>query len=944
MARVAHWIKVVLAAAGVSLLVSLLFPLLLTTVYKERVILAVREEFASHSEQRLADFGVKFSLLSHFPHLAIQLTNVSITDNHRQKPMEIVGIDQAHLVISTTDLFRESRTVRKIVLKGIRYKQWVDSTGQKSALTWKTESRSDREHGHSVGIPEIRIEDATVTVVNGYKKNAFSMHIQQADLSGKLVKEGLQLKGTLGGTIEYVKNRTLTLFRNQPFQASVHYAYNPATKTGRFSQSQVVVNGAPVVLTGSHRKLPEKQGTDLDIGMRGVQPAQEFLAALLPDSLKRYAGDTAFKGNVAFQFRMHGRSSATVRAHNEISFRLLARNYRWPKTPVIFQTVQLRGNWNNGSANARETSVLTLQQFQLQCGADTLAMKGTLTNLVSPVVDATMRGNLSLMQLAQLMNWPGDSLYRGTASINLAVRSPLLYSNVINPSPVEPFWQGTLRIKDGCLLFPKPSGRCTALRADIHFIPENNMLRIQEVVGKMEGRAFKINGEVTNLLRFALGGNQATHPVRTKLAAHWQELDFSKPIPARSRPSTPKKIPTATDSLLAGLLFGTEYSAVFRIDRIRLPSGEDLKDMSFVINKKGEEVRVPQLLCQTTLGGKIAGLGHFQLNQDGIQEPYAALSLSYDQLKLQRLLSLLSGLNSMQATYKRPTAQKRKSLISDYQFDIEVKARKLDYNALRGHDFGVKTVIKDETAQLERLTMNAFGGRLGARGLMKLDEVKGIPVKLNVTLQKMDLYQLFRAAEEMQIDVLKSENIRGNVDCSMTLRTELDKDFLPDMNKTTAYTKAEVRQMELIEVQPIQQALRFLPKAKTSHIYFEDVDAQFLLHKNRILMPDLNLTSNLSYLHLDGDYTLNKKAAFLVEISLTDLLFGNNKRRIRQIQEGDSTRMTGGLKNHLLLHRDLGKYRMKMFGRRDFEAQRKSLHYEWKAELSRHKIDTTFAR
>ncbi|MGV3559694.1 hypothetical protein [Larkinella arboricola] len=944
MARVAHWVKIVLAAAGVTLLVSLLFPLLLTTVYKERVILAVREEFASHSEQRLADFGVRFSLLSHFPNLSIQLTNVSILDKHREKPMEIVGIDQANLVIGTTDLFRKSRTVRKIVLKGIRYKQWVDSTGEKSALAWKAANHSGSEHGNSVAIPEIRIEDATVTIVNGYKKNAFALHIQQADLSGKLVKDGLQLKGTLGGKIEYVKNRTLTMFRNQPFRANVHYAYNPATKTGTFRRSEVILNNSPISLTGSHRKLPEKQGSDLDIGLRGVQPAHKFLAALLPDSLKRYAGDTALKGNVAFQFRMHGRSSATVRAHNNINFRLQARDYRWPKTPVVFQNVQLRGNWNNGSANARETSTLTLHQFQLQCGTDTLAMQGTLTNLVSPVIDATMRGNLSLMQLAQMMNWPGDSLYRGTAAIDLAVRSPLLYSNVANPSPIEPFWQGTLRIQDGCLLFPTPSGRFTALNADIHFIPENNMLRIREVVGKMDGRAFKINGEVINLLRYALGDNTATHPVRTNLAAHWQELDFSKPTPPKARASAPKKIPTATDSLLAGLLFGTEYSAVIQIDRIRLPAGEDLKDLSFVVNKKGAQVRVPQLLCQTTLGGKIAGLGHFQLNQDGIQEPYAALRLSYDQLKLQRLLSLLSGLNKMQATYNRPAAPKRKSRISDYQFDIEVKARKLDYNALRGHDFGVKTVIRDETAQLERLTMNAFGGRLGARGLMKLDELKGIPVKLNVTLQKMDLNQLFRAAEEMNIDVLKSENIRGNVDCSMTLRTELDNDFLPDMNKTTAYTKAAIRQMELIEVQPIQQALRFLPKAKTNHIYFEDVDAQFLLHKNRILMPDLNLTSNLSYLQLDGDYTLNKKAAFLVEISVLDLLFGNNKRRIRQIQDDDTTRMTGGLKNHLMLHRDLGKYRMKMFGRRDFEAHRKSLHYEWQTELSRHKIDTTFAR
>jgi hypothetical protein len=559
MARFAHWIKISVAVAGFLLLVGLLIPLLLTTVYKEKVILAVRNEFANHTEQRLADFGVDFSLLSHFPNLSIQLHDISIHDNQGPKPVEILGVDQASLVIGVTDFFRESRTVREVLLKGVRYHQWVDSMGQKTGLVWKAETQSDTSHVHSIAIPEVRIEDATVIIENGYKKNAFSMTIRQADLSGHLNHPTLQLQGTLDGAINFIKNRKLTLFQAQPFTANVHYEYNPTTKTGRFSQSRLQVNGSPIHLIGSHRKLPGDEGTEVNIGLNGMQPAHEFLTALLPDSLKRYAGDTALRGKVAFQFRMSGRSSAMVRAHNDINFQLQAKNYHWPKTPVVLQTVQARGNWNNGAGNSRETTTLTLQQFRVQTGDDTLVVRGKLTNLISPVVDATIQGKLALLQLAQLMNWPGDTLYTGTAAIDLAVRSPLLFSNVSHPSPTEPYWKGTLRIKDGCLHFPKPSGRCTALNADIHFIPENNLLRIREVVGKLEGRSFKINGEVTNLLPYALGGNRTTFPVRTKLAAHWQELDFSKPAPARltNRKPAPEKIPTSTDSLLAGLLFGT---------------------------------------------------------------------------------------------------------------------------------------------------------------------------------------------------------------------------------------------------------------------------------------------------------------------------------------------------------------------------------------------------
>ncbi|WP_234734567.1 AsmA-like C-terminal region-containing protein [Tellurirhabdus bombi] len=947
MTRLSHWAKVLLAAAVIFLLVGLLIPLLLATVYKDQIVSTIREEFAQHSEQRLADFDVHFSLLRHFPRLSVAVDNVSIRDNISSAQSEVLGIRQAQVVIGLTDFLQKRWTIRRVLLKGLNYHQWVDSTGKKTALVWKAAKRqsSGAGKGHLVDIAALRIEDARITVENAYKSTGFALLVHHADLKGDLSKPALRLHGTLNGTVQHISSRKLKIFRQQPFTATASYDYNPATKTGTIHHTQLKANGSVIAFSGRHQKLPDQEHSLLDLRLSGAQPARILLTDLLPDSLKNYADDPALKRPFTFKFHMHGRSGPKTRPHSRMAFQFSARDYHWPQSPLVIQALQVQGEFDNGKKNTLETSTLTIQQFKMQADTNTISVQGRLTNLKSPVLEGTVIGNLSLTQMAHLMKWSGDSLYSGTASIDLALNSPLRPTGTSDSSLIEPFWKGTLQVRNGCFQVASESGHCTALNADIAFMQEDNLLQIREVSGKLDGRSFRINGEIRNLLRYWLQVGHKAYPVRSRLEAHWSEMDFSNlklRRPAKNKPDKPSPPP---DSLLSDFLFGAECLATVQVDKVRLPSRENLSNVFVRIHKQGELVRIPQVQCQTTYGGHIAGLGQFRLNQNGIQQPYAALTLSYPSLDLQNLFAFLSELNGVQTNYRRPTRKRKNEL--DYRFDLEVKANKLAYRALKGENFALKTVIRDEEARLERLTMNAFNGRLGARGVLKLNgpSANQYPVRLNVNLRQVDLYHLFRAADELQLDVFKSENIRGNLDCSIVYRAELDETFLPDLNRTTAYTRATLREMELINVEPIQQALHFLPKAKTSHIYFQDVEVRFLLAQNRIMTPGVNLTNNLSHLHLGGDYTLNQTGSFLVEVGLMDLLFGNNKRRIRQIQTVDSTRLGNSFKSRLFLQRgNSGKYHLKISGRRDFETRRNALRYRWASELGRQKIDTTFAR
>ena len=388
-----------------------------------------------------------------------------------------------------------------------------------------------------------------------------------------------------------------------------------------------------------------------------------------------------------------------------------------------------------------------------------------------------------------------------------------------------------------------------------------------------------------------------------------------------------------------------------RVKHVNLPGEEDLQYLSLLLNKNRDHVVMHDMRFKTSKGGAATANGGFYLHRSKLTRPYLDVALQYDFLDLQAFMQNFAALKTLlpPEQLEKDLAQKEEgkgmSKLREkvYELSLKVEAQELKYDYLKGSNLSIAARMNREQAQLDKLYLHAFGGKVFSHGLMYLNEPSDtIPVRLKAQVQDVDLEELFAVAEQMELDMFGSQNIKGKADCNLTVYTKLDATFTPSFDNTVAYSKATFRGMELIDIKPIQDALGFIRKERTEHLYFEDVDADFVVYKNKFVAPGFSLHNNLSTFDLRGSYTMKGEANLSMDINIFNILFGNNQRRIEQIQEDTLSLKNSQSKQHLLLVREQDKYKVKLSNKKEREDISLVLRNEFLDVLRFYQIDTAF--
>ena len=103
------------------------------------------------------------------------------------------------------------------------------------------------------------------------------------------------------------------------------------------------------------------------------------------------------------------------------------------------------------------------------------------------------------------------------------------------------------------------------------------------------------------------------------------------------------------------------------------------------------------------------------------------------------------------------------------------------------------------------------------------------------------------------------------------------------------------------------------------------------------------MNNNLSSFDIRGSYTMRGDASLSVDINVFNVLFGNNQRRIEQIQEDTLSLKESQSKQHLVLVRDQDKYKVKLSNRKEREDISLVLRNEFLDVLEQYQIDTAFS-
>jgi hypothetical protein len=452
---------------------------------------------------------------------------------------------------------------------------------------------------------------------------------------------------------------------------------------------------------------------------------------------------------------------------------------------------------------------------------------------------------------------------------------------------------------------------------------------------------------------------QQVAPIQFALGMHFDTINYRRLMARLARP--PRRATNAPASpALRELLLAANGNLTCDIATMQLDAGENLRNLRIQLLKTGSELRLPTLDFSTTRGG--SGHASAVMRIAGIRVTAADvdLNLHYAALDVQRLLLLLASLNPEDKSVPLPVSRLAKraerrarrqqqaqgSILSNgiLQAVVHVQADRVNYGAVRGRSFELVSHLRDGAARVDKCSLRAFQGLIELQGRMLLNvDRQHHPLQVQMRLQDVELPDLFAAGLAIGLTLPERDNIRGSMRCATDLRTDLDSTFLPRLDQTVGYLKADMRNLELLNVDALTQALKFMREERTNHLFFEPFSSEFVLNRGQLLIPNLDLNSNLSNMQISGTYNLDGRANLYIGLNPMQALFGDNEKRIERIQQREPLRRP----NHRLTYVNVqrpsatSRYSVRLFKGNEQRLQQAALHQQLRQLLSTQGLDTT---
>jgi len=514
----------------------------------------------------------------------------------------------------------------------------------------------------------------------------------------------------------------------------------------------------------------------------------------------------------------------------------------------------------------------------------------------------------------------------------------------------------------GASLFPPGLRLNVGLRCDRLLLPADTLQHLAVTV-RHDGKRVQLSnlagevwgGQVRGQVAWSTDTTHHVAPVDFQLGVHFASINYQHLLTKMSRPPQ-RSAKAPTSPALRELLLAANGHVTCDVAMVQLPGGEHLRDLKVRFDKQENTLRMPYLDFSTTRSGTGHATASAHVKGTQLQAVDANLDLRYATLDIQALLKLLASLDPTnggdepsprQVAATSPRNRKgAAAMLADGSLTsaVRVQAKQVRYAAVTGHNFRLVSRLRDGAAHLEDCSLEAFQGKIQLRGFIRTNAGRQHhPTHVQALLDNIQLPELFAATTAMHLNVMNADNVRGTMHCAADVRTDLNAEFLPDFDQTLGYLRTDLHNLELINVEALTQALRFLKAERTNHLYFEPVSTRFVLDRGQLLIPSLHLNSNLTDLHISGRYGLNGRANLYVGLNPLQALFGNNDKRIARIQSGAALHRPDRPLTYVNLHRPAPgvKYGVRLFKKGEQQQQQAALRKQCQQLLLTQRLDTT---
>ena len=204
-------------------------------------------------------------------------------------------------------------------------------------------------------------------------------------------------------------------------------------------------------------------------------------------------------------------------------------------------------------------------------------------------------------------------------------------------------------------------------------------------------------------------------------------------------------------------------------------------------------------------------------------------------------------------------------------FNMQVDMDEILFNQLAIKNLNGKLVVKDGTADMSNLSMNAMGGSVVMNGAYSTAQNPMEP-ELDATfaLNGLSFAQAFKELVMIQQMAPIFEKLNGNFSGKIAVETKLDSLMAPQLNTLTASGSLSTKNLSLANVEVFNKIAEATQREALKDITVKDLNVDFTIQDGRVATKPFDIKMGGTTLSLNGSTGLDQTIDYTGTLKLSD--------------------------------------------------------------------------
>ncbi|MDX9928533.1 MAG: AsmA-like C-terminal region-containing protein [Bacteroidales bacterium] len=219
------------------------------------------------------------------------------------------------------------------------------------------------------------------------------------------------------------------------------------------------------------------------------------------------------------------------------------------------------------------------------------------------------------------------------------------------------------------------------------------------------------------------------------------------------------------------------------------------------------------------------------------------------------------------------------ALPGGYRADIAFSAGEFRHKTFTANDVSGHLSYEDGRVYIDRLSMNAMGGKL--EGTMRAMQYtgRGFTTESSLAFENVDINSLFLSFGNFSQYFIMAENLRGMITGNFDLRMNLDSLLNPDFQSISSEGQFIIDDGALVSFDPIMKMSRFIEINELEDIRFSRLENEFFISSGTFAIPQMEIRSSAADLGVSGRHHFNGDYEYHLRVLLSQVLSSKAPRR-----------------------------------------------------------------